>query len=135
MVKKETGVVHNKNLGRYSLMQTLLNPLFILSFILAAANQVLELNQVYIWPLHTHLDDLLVLPLTLTIALAAERAYFRKPGFILPWRYTWLAVLLFSVMFEGLLPLLHTKYTADLWDIAAYAAGAVFSVGDEQATS
>ncbi len=106
-------------------MQTLLHPVFILCLILACANQVLELNKVYIWPLHTHADDLLALPLTLTVALAAERAYFRNPCFTLPLHYTLLAVLLFSVVFEGLLPLLHTRYTADWWDIPAYAVGAL----------
>ncbi|GHA64400.1 hypothetical protein [Pontibacter akesuensis] len=107
-------------------MRTLCQPLFLLCFILALANQLLELAGVYIWPLHTHLDDLLVLPLTLTIALAAERLYFDTPYFTLPLGYTLLALLLFCVVFEGVLPLLHTMYTADYWDILAYAAGALF---------
>ncbi|AKD02838.1 hypothetical protein POKO110462_01005 [Pontibacter korlensis] len=106
-------------------MATLRQPLFLLFFILAIGNQLLELLGIYIWPLHTHLGDLLSLPLTLTIALAAERLYFQNPYFILPLRFTLLALLLFSVAFEGLLPLLHSRYTADPWDVLAYAAGAV----------
>ncbi|MCX2740537.1 hypothetical protein [Pontibacter anaerobius] len=92
--------------------------------LLAAGNQLLELTGVYLWPLHTHLDDLLVLPLALTVALAAERLYFRNPYFVLPLYHTLLALLLFSVVFEGLLPLLHQKYTADPWDVLAYTTGA-----------
>ncbi|WP_276498361.1 hypothetical protein [Pontibacter litorisediminis] len=105
-------------------MATLRQPLFVFFLVLAAANQLLELAGIYVWPLHTHLDDLLVLPLALTVALAAERLYFRNPGFVLPQRFTLLALLLFSVVFEGLLPLLHQKYTADPWDVAAYGVGA-----------
>ncbi|WP_266203645.1 magnesium citrate secondary transporter [Pontibacter kalidii] len=110
-------------------MATFKQPLFIASFILAAANQALELAGIYIRPLHTHLDDLLALPLTLTIALAAERLYFRNPYFVLPLRYTLLALLLFSLVFEGLLPLLHRRYTADPWDVLAYLAGAFIFQG------
>lgn len=106
-------------------MSTFRQPLFIFFLILVAVNQALELSGVYIWPLHTHLDDLLVLPLALTIALGAERLYFKNPYFVLPLHYTLLALLLFSLVFEGLLPLLHSRYTADLWDVLAYAAGAV----------
>lgn len=91
------------------------------------ANQLLELNKVYIWPLHTHLDDLLALPIILTVALAVERAYFRAPRFILPLRFSLLALLLFSVVFELVLPLFSPKHTADALDVVAYAiGGAVF---------
>ncbi|WP_299758799.1 magnesium citrate secondary transporter [uncultured Pontibacter sp.] len=106
-------------------MQTFRNPVFILCLLLAVGNQALELSKVYIWPLHTHLDDLLALPLTLTVALAAERLYFKNPYFVLPKQYTLLALLLFSVVFEGLLPRLHNKYTADAWDVLAYMVGAL----------
>lgn len=111
-------------------MKTLQHPLFILSMLLFCLNQALEQAEVYIWPLYTHLDDLLCLPVTLTIILAAERAYFHNPFFILPKRYLLMAVLMFSIVFEGLLPTFAAKYTADAWDVVAYAVGAfVFQLG------
>ncbi|TPE45579.1 magnesium citrate secondary transporter [Pontibacter mangrovi] len=106
-------------------MANLRQPLFIILALLALGNQLLELFGIIIWPLHAHLDDLLVLPLTLALALTAERLYFQNPYFVLPWRYTLLALLLFSLVFEALLPLLHHRYTADALDVLAYAAGAV----------
>ena len=111
-------------------MKALQHPLFIASMLLFCLNQVLEQAEVYIWPLYTHLDDLLCLPVTLSIALAAERVYFQNPFFVLPRHYLLIAVLLFSLVFEGLLPLFAAKYTADVWDVVAYAAGAtIFQVG------
>ncbi|MFD2513967.1 hypothetical protein ACFSRY_08830 [Pontibacter locisalis] len=104
-------------------MKTLCHPLFLLCLLLFGLNQLLELSKVYVWPLYTHLDDLLVLPITLTIALAAERAYFNSHGFVLPLRYSLLAFVLFSAVFEGVLPLISQKYTADALDVVAYALG------------
>jgi len=91
--------------------------------ILALANQLLERSGVYIRPLHAYLDDVLVMPLVLTIALAVERAYFSNPRFVLPRHYVWLALLLFSVVFEVILPPFSTAYTADVFDVGAYALG------------
>ncbi|MEJ8802558.1 hypothetical protein [Pontibacter sp. H249] len=106
-------------------MKVLQHPLFIACLLLFCLNQVLENNGVYVWPLHTHLDDFLCLPLTLTIILAAERVYFQNPAFILPKRYLVIAAVLFSLMFEVILPLFAARYTADPWDVIAYAAGAL----------
>ncbi|WP_299818475.1 magnesium citrate secondary transporter [uncultured Pontibacter sp.] len=105
-------------------MRTLQHPLFIISMLLFCLNRVLEYKQLFIWPLHTHLDDLLCLPITLTIVLAAERAYFQNPYFVLPWHYLLIAVLSFSIVFEWLLPMYATRYTSDVWDVVAYAVGA-----------
>ncbi|MBC5994168.1 hypothetical protein [Pontibacter cellulosilyticus] len=105
-------------------MNILLQPVFLLSVVLFCLNQGLEQLQLYIWPLHTHLDDLLCLPVVLTLILAAERVYFRNPYFVLPRTYTISTALLFSLVFELLLPVLHAKYTSDIWDVAAYGVGA-----------
>ncbi|WP_187263409.1 magnesium citrate secondary transporter [Pontibacter beigongshangensis] len=104
-------------------MQTLRHPFFLLCFFLFLLNQVLELSGIFLWPLHTHLDDLLCLPLALTVVLAAERWYFKRPGFVLPVSYILSAFAVFAVVFELLLPLFFTRYTADALDVQAYAAG------------
>lgn len=106
-------------------METLRHPIFTSSFILFGLNQLLELGHIFIWPLYTHLDDLLCLPITLTVILAAERLYFANPYFVLPKRYILSTVFLFSVTFEALLPAVASKYTSDVWDVVAYAVGAL----------
>ncbi|MFD2246708.1 magnesium citrate secondary transporter [Pontibacter ruber] len=106
-------------------MATLRHPAFILAVALFCINQALELANVYIRPLHTYLDDLLCMPVILTLALAAERAYFRNNRFVFPFHYIAGAVLGYSICFELLLPQLSPKYTADLLDVVAYTLGAV----------
>lgn len=73
-----------------------------------------------------YLADLLCMPLVLTIALFVQRAVFARNAFLV---YTpqqvGLAVLYCSVMFEGVLPHFMERYTADWWDVLAYAAGGV----------
>ena len=105
-------------------MRTLLHPLFLACLSLFCLNQALEQAQVYIWPLHTHLDDLLCLPIALRIVLAGQRAYFRNPRMVLPVRHIVFAVAAFSVCFELLFPLYKTLYTADALDVLAYMLGA-----------
>lgn len=106
-------------------MRTLLHPLFLVCFFLFCLNQALEQAQVYIWPLHTHLDDLLCLPLTLRIVLAVQRAYFGDASMVLPVRHIFFAVAAFSICFELLFPLYKTIYTADMLDVLAYILGAL----------
>ena len=105
-------------------MKTLKHPLFIISIILFGLNQLAEQAELFIWPLHTHLDDLLCLPISLSIILAAERLYFSDQKLTLPKRHLILAVVLFSLIFEGVLPLFSERYTMDAWDIVAYTLGA-----------
>lgn len=106
-------------------MQTLRHPVFLSCVLLFLVNQGLELMHIYIPFLFSYLDDLLVMPIVLTLALAAERAYFRNSRFVLPWTYVAGAVLAFGVCFEALLPLISLRHKADLLDVLAYAVGAV----------
>ena len=106
-------------------MNTFTNPVFIVCAILFIANRLLEWQGIFIRPLPSYLDDLLCLPIVLTIILAAERLYFKAPGFILPANYSWWAVAAFCVVFEGVLPFVSEKYTADVMDVFFYSLGAV----------
>lgn len=105
-------------------MKTLQLPVFILCILLWVSNQLLELNNIFIWPLHAYLDDLLCLPLVLTFILAVQRAYFKNHRIIIPLRHTFFAVAAFSVCFELVLPLFRDVYRADVLDVLAYSAGA-----------
>ena len=104
-------------------MRTLRHPLFLLCLALFCLNQALERAQVYIWPLHTHLDDLLCLPITLRMVLAVQHLYFRDSNMVLPVRHTAFAVAAYSVCFELLLPRYKILYTADALDVLAYMLG------------
>ncbi|MDX5481196.1 MAG: magnesium citrate secondary transporter [Hymenobacteraceae bacterium] len=106
-------------------MRTLRHPIFLVCALLFLLNQALELALVFIPVLFSYLDDLLAMPIVLTVVLAAERAYFRDNSFVLPW--TWVAgtVAAFAIVFEIALPPFSPKHTADWLDAVAYTLGAV----------
>jgi hypothetical protein len=71
-----------------------------------------------------YLNDVLCLPVTLTLALFIQQQLF--PGTArarLNRVQVVFAFLYFSVFFEGLLPALASRYTRDWWDLLAYGAG------------
>ncbi len=72
--------------------------------------------------LKNHLADLLFIPLWLSISLYALRL-FRKELKILPPKAIFFLSLYGALCFEGILPLISTKFTADFKDLIAYALG------------
>lgn len=104
-------------------MRTLRHPVFLFFALLFLINQALELGGVFIPLLFSYLDDLLAMPLVLTLILAAERTYFRNNSFVLPGSWVAIAVVAFSVFFEILLPPFFPKHTADWLDVVAYTLG------------
>lgn len=76
--------------------------------------------------LRAWLDDGLVLPLALGAALVLHRVTGRSSGWTLPTAHTAAALLLITVGFEVVLPLLDARATADPADAVAYAGGAGF---------
>ncbi|CAN5919513.1 hypothetical protein BH24BAC1_BH24BAC1_07630 [soil metagenome] len=104
----------------------LIHPYFLLCCGLFLANQVAERTGQGLPLLSAYLDDLLCLPIVLTLTLLLMQRYvMRDMGYGLPDSYLALAVLMFSVFFEGLLPLLSPVYVRDPVDVLAYAAGAL----------
>lgn len=106
-------------------MKTLLHPLFLICFALWSANQILELNNIYIKPLYSYLDDLLCFPLILTFILAVQRNYFNDKNITIPASHVVLAVAAFTLCFELVLPFFRAKFTADIIDVFAYSTGAL----------
>ncbi|MBK0403646.1 hypothetical protein I5M27_11665 [Adhaeribacter sp. BT258] len=74
--------------------------------------------------LNNYLNDLLCLPLVLGTAVFLQRnLVLRQPDYALTgWQIGWV-VIYFSVMFEAVIPLLVSRYTADFFDVICYAAG------------
>jgi len=76
--------------------------------------------------LSSYLDDLVIIPLMAGIALRLQQRLFGPLHFTFK---PYIPVLLWFYMvlvFECLLPMVNTAYTADIADGIAYAAGAVF---------
>ncbi|WP_375437924.1 hypothetical protein [uncultured Hymenobacter sp.] len=71
-----------------------------------------------------YLADVLALPLELTLILYVMRHwYFRSPGFKLPASWIFSAWLVTAIWFEGVLPRIDARATADPLDVVAYAVG------------
>ena len=80
-------------------------------------------------------DDLLCLPLVLSVVLTAHRLAVGSGRFTLPGFHGLLAVVLFGIFFEGILPLTAAGAVADPLDILMYLAGfLVFQAGINQPT-
>lgn len=72
-------------------------------------------------------DDLLIMPLLLTAVLASHRLAGRPAGWVLPLSHSLAVLAGYALFFEAVLPRLDTRSTADVLDVATYAAGwAVF---------
>ncbi|MGD1843867.1 MAG: hypothetical protein ACFB10_00560 [Salibacteraceae bacterium] len=107
-------------------MRLFLNPLFVVSATLFWANQGLEKLGIFLPYVHAYLDDIVALPITLTIALWVQRTWvFRNPGYVLNWKHIAFTVIYFGLVFEWLLPKWSTVHHADPFDLIAYSVGGV----------
>jgi hypothetical protein len=102
------------------------NKIFISSVILFLLHQFLQKglnNNIPI--IHEYLDDLLCMPVVLTLTLFAFRKFVVKNemfSFSLG-QVVW-AVIYFSIIFEIALPYFSSQYTSDPVDVIAYSIGA-----------
>lgn len=77
--------------------------------------------------LQYYLNDLLCMPLVLTLTLFLQRTFtFRNKGHVFTKYQVGIAVLYYSAGFEVVLPQFMPRYTADPLDVLAYALGGVF---------
>lgn len=76
------------------------------------------------WLLKNYLNDLLCVPLILGTAIFLQRnVLLRQPVYALSgWQIGWVVFYL-SVMFEGVIPLFVSRYTADFFDVICYGFG------------
>ncbi len=98
--------------------------IFIFALLLFCTNQLIEGAGFFLPALHSYLDDLLCLPIVLTVILAVQRRFvLRTAAYTLPFSHTLLAVVLYGVLFEIILPHFFRRGTADALDWLLYAAG------------
>ncbi len=107
-------------------MHLLKNPYFLLASFCYLTNRFLFKLIGFQDVVVPYLNDLLCLPVALTLALFLQHQLF--PGVArnrLNKAQVIFSFLYFSVFFEGILPAFSERYTRDLWDIPAYAAGGI----------
>jgi hypothetical protein len=105
-------------------MRVLLHPLFWGSVGLFLLHQLLQKAGIHHWLPDSYLDDLLCLPVVLTLALAFMRLVKGRPNYQLSFYMVSFAVLQVVVVFEFLLPRWSDTYHGDAWDVPVYIAGA-----------
>ena len=104
-------------------IEILANPLFWISVLLFGVNYGLESQGIFIPYVHQWMDDVLCLPVVLTLTTVLMNILLPMPGWRAGWRETLAAVLFFGLFFELILPRVSSLYTADLIDVFAYALG------------
>jgi len=92
-------------------------------------NQAVELSGITIPILHEYLDDVLCLPIVLSVILVIHRQYRLKCSYyILPFSHILLSVLVIAALFEIVLPNMSPRFTGDPFDVLAYMLGALIFV-------
>ena len=104
------------------MIRTLIHPVFLIACFLGLVNQVIEALGHSIPVVHSYLDDLCIIPITLTIGLASYRVVW--PDYRLTKWHIWSVVATFALYFEIYLPSISATYTADFADVIMYALGA-----------
>jgi hypothetical protein len=104
-----------------------LNPLgswlFIVSALLFSASQMLQFFDVAPQFVSSYVDDLVVMPIILTLALILLRIASKEMEFELPLTYLLAAFILFAVAFEWWIPPRNPHFTSDWLDVVCYAFG------------
>jgi hypothetical protein len=105
--------------------RNLRHPIFILSCVLFLSHQLIQKGfDVHIPFVHSYLDDLLVMPVILTLILVERRKFYGwGEDFIFSAPVTASLVLVFSLIFELIFPYFSAKFTFDWWDFVVYAIG------------
>jgi len=97
--------------------------IFILSALLFSVNQFLIFSGVKHWFLTGYLDDLVLLPVILPLITVLLRLLADSPKLELDVGMVITAFILFSVVFEFVLPHFNKQYTADYFDVLCYGIG------------
>ncbi len=105
---------------------TLKQPLIYISFLLFLVHQIIEKGFNYPIPiLDAYLDDLVCMPIVLGLGTQIIQWIHPIKGlYFLDKKVIIIAVIFYSILFEGILPFVNPSiYTADWIDVALYALG------------
>ncbi len=94
-------------------------------------NRTLIIPQASEWSFFSkYLGDILALPVYIPLSMyLALKLKLIEANFELQFIHILGAVIIFSVVFEGFLPLIDTHSHADFWDILAYLLGGIILYG------
>ena len=107
-------------------MHVLKSPLFVLCCLLFLAHQFMQkVLHINIWVLDSYLDNLLAMPVILTLFLAERTFLFPSRTPSLNKSEVIVIILYVSVIAELLFPLLSERFTADLLDVLFYCIGSI----------
>ncbi len=105
-------------------MKTLLNPWFLLGCLIWLIVFILRKSGHTLPYLNGYVTDVFAIPVIANLGLWFQRVAIYKSNYYVlsAWHVVFIVVYL-SVVFEGILPWLSTKYTADWIDVVLYTIG------------
>ena len=108
-------------------MEVLRRPLFIVSIILFSLHQLLQWGLKINIPIaDAYLDNLLLMPIVLTLWLAEKQILFKKPKtYELSISEIVIATVYMLLLTEWLFPLWTARFTTDFWDVLFTAIGSL----------
>lgn len=108
-------------------MEILKSPVFVISCILFGAHQVLQkIFHVPIPFVDLYLDNLLAMPIILTLLLSERRILFKRGrNYRLPVLDVVVATIYIIFIAEVIFPMLSEDFRTDWWDVLFYALGSV----------
>lgn len=108
-------------------MEILKSPIFTISVFLFAVHQFLQKYlEIPVPYIDLYLDNLLAMPIILTLLLAERRFLFKKgKHYRLPLLDVVVATAYIAFITEVIFPLLSEEFTTDWWDLLFYAIGSI----------
>ena len=108
-------------------MNVLLRPVFLICCLLFIIHQVMQYVLHWQVPLlNNYLDNLLAMPILLTLLWAERRWIFKKGNqYRLPIFEGVVATIYIIFIGEWLFPLLSNRFTSDWWDVPLYILGSI----------
>ncbi len=113
---------------RISIVQQLANGWFLLFVGLYFGQLVLVAQGWSIPLLRNYLGDVLAFPILLHLIMVSVRLLLNNPSLHADWTMLVSLWVLIVVVFEGILPPINPRYTADYWDMLAYGLGLLLAV-------
>ena len=108
-------------------MKTLLNPWFLAGCVIWLTVIILRRCGHPLAYLNGYVTDAFAIPVIANLGLWFQRVFIYKTNYyVLSWRHVAFIVVYVSLVFEGILPWISLKYTADWIDVALYVIGGAF---------
>lgn len=98
---------------------------FIILFLIFIIHQVILKAGIIIPIFSNYLDDLLCIPISMSIALLIHQKVIKNVNYRFNWLHILMSILFFSLIFELILPFISTRFHGDPFDIFVYILGGI----------